>query len=120
MPVRFIQPMQLLPSSTLPEGVQWSYELKLDGYRALALRANGAVHLRSRNNKDFNSKYPAIAEALKGLPDETIIDGEVVALDEQGRPSFSSLQNHSSAKVPIVYYVFDVLVLAGATSPHIH
>ena len=73
MPVAFIEPMQLLPSTTLPDGAEWSYELKLDGYRALALRANGAVYLRSRNNKDFNSKYPAIAEALKGLPDDTII-----------------------------------------------
>ncbi len=110
MPVAFVEPMQLLPSTTLPEGVDWSYELKLDGYRALALRASGAVHLRSRKNKDFNSKYPGIVEALKSLPDETVIDGEVVALDKQGRPSFSAL---GTARGHIVYYVFDVLVLGG-------
>jgi len=105
--------MLLLPMRTLPEGANWAYELKLDGYRALAVKTNGQVHLRSRNNKDFNAKYPAVTKALAPLPDETVIDGEVVALDESGRPSFNTLQNHGSAKVPIIYYVFDVLILSG-------
>jgi len=68
------------------------------------------VHLRSRNNKDFSARYLAVAKALAPLPNETVIDGEVVALDESGRPSFNTLQNHGSAKVPIIYYVFDVLI----------
>jgi ATP-dependent DNA ligase len=68
--------------------------------------------LRSRNDKDFNRKYPTIAKALAALPNETVIDGEVVALDEAGRPSFNALQN-GSAGATIVYYVFDVMVLAG-------
>jgi DNA ligase D-like protein (predicted ligase) len=112
MPLAFIEPMLLLPASTLPEGPNWSYELKLDGYRALAIKTGGAVYLRSRNNKDFNSRYPAIVEALIGLPDGTVIDGEVVALDAQGRPSFNLLQNRGSA-ASIVYYVFDLMVVAG-------
>ena len=52
----------------------------------VAIKANGKLLLRSRNNKDFNSKYPGIAKALAALPDETVIDGEVVALDSTGRP----------------------------------
>ena len=104
--------MLLQPSETLPEGPGWTYELKLDGYRALAIKTGGLVRLRSRNDKDFNGKYPVIAKALGALPDETVVDGEVVALDPDGRPSFSALQNHAAHAV-IVYYVFDVLVFAG-------
>jgi ATP-dependent DNA ligase len=110
---RFIEPMLVQRVSSLPEGPQWSYEVKLDGYRALAIKANGKVLLRSRNNKDFNSKYPGIAKALAALADDTVIDGEVVALDATGRPSFNLLQNVGSSKPSLVYYVFDVLVLAG-------
>ena len=73
----------------------------LDGYRAIAFKCGGKVHLRSRNGKDFNSRYSAIVKALAGLPDETVIDGEVVALDASGRPSFSALQNHASGETPI-------------------
>lgn len=105
--------MLLLLASKLPEGAAWMYELKLDGYRAIAFKSDGRAQLRSRNNKDFNRKYPAVTAALAGLPDETVLDGEVVALDESGRPSFNALQNYASASTPIVYYVFDVLVLAG-------
>src|SRR5205823_116885 len=71
------------------------------------------VLLRSRNNKDFSARYPSIARALGALPDETVIDGEIVALDETGRPSFNALQNLGSSKATLVYYVFDVPVVAG-------
>src|SRR5215831_11332795 len=74
---RFVEPMLLLPASKLPEGTAWTYELKLDGYRAIAFKSNGQVQLRSRNDNDFNRKYPAVAEALAALPDETVVDGEV-------------------------------------------
>jgi len=104
--------MLLLPADTLPAGPIWTYELKLDGYRALGIKTGGMVRLRSRNDKDFNRNYPAITRALAALPDETVIDGEVVALDSDGRPSFNALQN-GSAGATIVYYVFDVLILGG-------
>ena len=65
----------------LPDGEKWRYEIKLDGFRAIAFKTGGRVHLRSRNDKDFNGKYPAIVKALSAMPDETVIDGEVVALD---------------------------------------
>jgi ATP-dependent DNA ligase len=110
---RFIEPMLLLRTDLLPAGDQWLYELKLDGYRAIAFKRDGAVHLRSRNDNDFNSRYPAVANALKKLPDNTVIDGEVVAFDREGRPSFNALQNYGSAPAPVVYYVFDMMVLGG-------
>jgi bifunctional non-homologous end joining protein LigD len=109
----FIEPMLLLRGETLPEGPQWLYEIKLDGYRILAVKSGGKARLLTRNNKDYTAHYPAIAAAMRALPDETVIDGEVVALDGEGRPSFNLLQNYSSAKTPLVYYAFDVLVLAG-------
>jgi DNA ligase D-like protein (predicted ligase) len=88
-------------------------ELKLDGYRALGIKSDGHVQLRSKNNNGFNTKYPFVAKALAGLPDETVVDGEVVAFDESGRPSFNSLQNYRSPNIPIIYYIFDVLILSG-------
>jgi len=109
----FIPPMLLVRTEKLPEGHDWLYELKLDGYRSIAFKTGGKVYLRSRNNKDFNASYRDIVKALANMPNETIIDGEVVALDEAGRPSFSALQNYGASDVPIIYYVFDVMVLEG-------
>lgn len=88
---RFIEPMLLLRTEALPDGSDWEYELKLDGYRAIAIKTDGRVQLRSRNNKDFVGRYPAIARALAPVPNETVLDGEVVAFDESGRPSFNRL-----------------------------
>lgn len=105
--------MLLFRTERLPEGSQWTYELKLDGYRALAIKTAGKLQLRSRNNNDFNAHYPAIVHALAAMPDETVVDGEVVALDRSGRPSFNTLQNYGSAGAPVIYYIFDVLVLEG-------
>jgi bifunctional non-homologous end joining protein LigD len=89
--------MLLLRTGQLPEGPNWLYELKLDGYRALAIKSGGMAHLGSRNNKSFDGGYPAILTALGRLPENSVIDAEVVALDESGSPSFSALQNSSPA-----------------------
>src|SRR5262247_3517788 len=107
--VSFVAPMLLLRTEKLPEGANWLYELKLDGYRCIAFKSGGKVHLRSRNDKDFNGTYRGIVEALAHLPDETVIDGEIVALGESGRPSFNALQTYGSGTTPLVYYVFDVM-----------
>jgi ATP-dependent DNA ligase len=61
----------------------------------------------------FGGRYPRIAAALARLPDETVVDGEVVALGEDGRPSFNALQNYGSSRGEFLFYVFDVLILAG-------
>jgi len=108
----FIEPMLLQRTDKLPEGPDWIYELKLDGYRSLAIKRGGKVELRSRNDNDFNRRYPGVVKALAPMPDESVIDGEIVALDEQGRPSFNTLQN-SSAGAPLHFFIFDLLVLKG-------
>jgi bifunctional non-homologous end joining protein LigD len=109
----FIEPMLLMRTDRLPDDrAQWEYELKLDGYRAVAFKTGGRIHLRSRNDNDFTRRYPSILRGLEKLPDETVIDGEVVALDEEGRPSFNALQNFASS-VLLQYYVFDVMVIGG-------
>jgi bifunctional non-homologous end joining protein LigD len=110
---RFIEPMLLLSTEKLPEGPDWQVELKLDGYRALAVKSGGKVHLRSRNDKDFNARYPGVVKALSTMPDCTVIDGEVVALDAEGRPSFNTLQNYGSSGAPLHFFIFDVLILKG-------
>ena len=113
MKARFIDPMLLLKTEKLPEGADVLYEIKLDGYRSIAFKTGGKVHLRSRNDNDFASRYPSIAKALQAMPDETVIDGEVVALDADGKPSFNLLQNYASSKTPLIFYAFDVMILSG-------
>src|SRR3984957_20721803 len=109
----FIEPILLLRTDKLPEGPEWLRELKLDGYRALAFKTGGKVHLRSRNDNDFNTRYPGLVKALASMPDETVIDGEVVALDADGRPSFNTLQNHGSVGASLYFFIFDLLIVGG-------
>lgn len=111
--VQFIEPMQCKPVSKLPEGEEWHYELKLDGYRCIVVKRSD-VQLVSRNGKSLNSRFPQLVEALSDLPSETaVLDGEVVILDEQGRPSFQLLQNSATATAPVYFYAFDVLQHEG-------
>jgi len=111
---RFIKPMLLLSTDRLPDDrSKWEYQLKLDGYRAIAFKTGNTLHLRSRNDNDFSRRYPAVLRGLAKLPDETVIDGEIVALDEEGRPSFNALQNSIGSETSVVFYVFDLIVLSG-------
>jgi bifunctional non-homologous end joining protein LigD len=110
---RFVEPMLLLKTDRFPDGDAWIHELKIDGYRAIAFKTGGILHLRSRNDNDFSRRYPGVVKGLAKLPDETTIDGEIVAFDVEGRPSFNALQNYGSAPGPVAFYVFDVMILAG-------
>ena len=94
--------------SALPEGSDWSYEVKLDGYRAIGVKSSDETILYSRNHKNFNRRFPQIAEALNDLPADTVIDGEVVALDESGRPDFHRLQHFTVEASRIQYFFFSI------------
>jgi len=116
---KFVEPMRAALVPKLPEGPAWQYEVKLDGYRAIAVKAKGEVQLFSRNNLKLNARFPKVAKALEGLPDGTVLDGEIVAIDENGRPVFNALQNFQRTRQPIFYYVFDVLELNGESLVHL-
>src|ERR1700722_2300116 len=111
--VEFIESMECLPVTQLPEGPAWTYEIKLDGYRLEAVKNARKVILYSRRANVLNEKYSYIAEALTKLPDATILDGEIVAMDGEGRSDFNLLQNFRSAESKIHYFVFDVLMHEG-------
>src|SRR5208337_4884 len=107
--------MMALPVRDLPTG-NWIYEMKFDGYRALAIKADKEVRLISRNRKSFNDDYPVLIDSLKSLKTKSFtIDGEIPALDEKGRSSFQLLQGYGKGKhTPLVYYAFDLLSLDSA------
>src|ERR1700757_3497784 len=84
----FIEPMECAPVTKLLDVPGWYYEIKLDGYRAIAVKS-GRVNLFSRRHKSFNHQYPYLVAALADLPEGTVVDGEVVALDGSGRPNFN-------------------------------
>jgi DNA ligase D-like protein (predicted ligase) len=110
---RFVEPMLCRSVDRLPEGPEWEYEIKFDGYRALAIKTGRHILLMSRNERDFAPLFPTIVRALEKLPQETILDGEIVALNAQGQPSFNLLQNYQTAWQLIVFYAFDLLMLSG-------
>src|SRR5687768_15616314 len=99
----------------------WIFELKLDGYRLIASKSKGEALLLTRNGNDYTGVFPEIARAIKALPiDELIIDGEVVCLDANGKPSFARLQRRgrlqsdidirrAAVELPATFYAFDLL-----------
>jgi DNA ligase D-like protein (predicted ligase) len=106
--------MLALPASTLPQGDEWTYEVKWDGYRAQALKSGSTVSLASRNLKNITRQYPDVARAVRSVRAKAAhLDGEIVALDADGRPSFQALHHWSLDGLSIVYYAFDLLHLDG-------
>ncbi len=113
---RFIQPMKAKLVDEPPKHGDWIYELKFDGFRAIGVKSDKKVSLISRNEKTLDARFPEIVNAMKNLPvRECVIDGEIVALDEEGRSSFQLLQalEMEGRKSPLRFYVFDLLQLDG-------
>ena len=109
-----IKPMLATLVSEPFEGPGWTYEVKWDGYRALAYINKGKVELSSRNTKPFTEKYYPIAYALEKWDKSALLDGEILVLNKDGKANFSALQNwRSEADGDLVYYAFDLLWYEG-------
>jgi bifunctional non-homologous end joining protein LigD len=106
--------MMAVPASTLPTGEEWTYEVKWDGYRAQAVKNGAIVSLASRNLKNLTRQFPSVAKAVSRLSAQSVLlDGEIVALDASGRPSFQALHHANLEGLSIMYYAFDLLYLNG-------
>jgi bifunctional non-homologous end joining protein LigD len=111
----FIEPMLAQPTAELPaDAERWIYEVKWDGYRLEAMKHGDDVRLWSRRGRDVTADYPGVADAVRRIHATTaLLDGEIVVLDERGRPSFHGLQAWREAGTVPVYYAFDLLNLEG-------
>lgn len=120
--------VQSLPSVPMPGGVKpmlatlvdapfdsadWLFEIKWDGYRAVAYKEGDEVELISRNNKPFTERYEPVAEALKELDISVVFDGEIVAVDEKGLGNFQMLQNWQNTPSQLRFFIFDIIWLEG-------
>ena len=106
--------MMAVSAAVLPAGAEWSYEVKWDGYRAQAVKQGTSVSLASRNLKNITRQFPEVTRAAARVrATSAVLDGEIVALDADGRPSFQALHHASTEGLSIVYYAFDLLHLDG-------
>ncbi|RPI57401.1 MAG: hypothetical protein EHM55_01900 [Acidobacteria bacterium] len=113
--MRFVTPMAALLVERLPSGDAWLYEAKFDGYRALVMKDGAKVRILSRKGHDLTADYPSVRDAVAALNAKSaLLDGEIVAFDESGRPSFQQLQHRSARVTAIRYFAFDLLHLNGA------
>ncbi len=111
---QFIQPMKAQLSDHAFDDDNWLFEVKWDGFRAVAEIHDGEVKLYSRNGLPFDLMYPAVVNDLKKFGFDIVLDGEIVVLDSEGRSSFQKLQQYRDhPRLPLVYYVFDVLSYDG-------
>jgi len=111
--IQFTEAMCALAVQNIPEGKEWLYEVKFDGYRCLAGRDKSGVRLWSRWGNLFSAQFPRIAHACERLPVDTLLDGAIVAIDQAGRISFNLLQHHRSHAEALLFYAFDVVVCQG-------
>ncbi|MCS4163644.1 DNA ligase D [Sphingobacterium sp. BIGb0116] len=109
-----VQPMLATLIDKPFDDQNWVYEVKWDGYRALAFMKNGKIELKSRNDKSFKEKFYPVYDTLKSIAINAILDGEIVVLEKNGTANFAALQNwRSEADGDLVYYVFDILWYDG-------
>jgi bifunctional non-homologous end joining protein LigD len=92
---------------------KWTFEIKFDGYRRIALKRGREVTFFSRNQRVLNKRFQNVAQALASLDGDFVLDGELVPIDSQGRPSFQLLQNNLSRALPVYFYAFDLLNRKG-------
>lgn len=110
----FITPMLATAVDKPFSSNEWLFELKLDGYRAIAELRNGKLLFYSRNGLSLIKRYPPIVVALRKLKMDMVLDGEIVLLNEKGKPDFQKLQNYSrNNSYSLAYYVFDILSFEG-------
>lgn len=109
----FVEPMKAKPGTAPPQGDDWLYELKFDGYRFLGGKAGSEVRLWSRTENDFTLRFASVAKALATLKARSaLVDGELVVADEQSRPSFQLIQNADESTY-VRAFLFDLLELDG-------
>ena len=120
-----VHPMLATPVDKPFDGPEWLFEIKWDGYRAVSFLQDGKVRLVSRNQNDLTGEFPELRELAKSIKAKNaVLDGEIVVLDDQGRPSFSMMQQRTGIRkggkrtgarrdLPVQYYVFDVIYLDG-------
>ncbi len=110
----YIKPMLAKLHDAPFDDPNWIYEIKWDGYRAVAEISKKEARLYSRNGLSFKADYPAVYEELSKIKKDVVLDGEIVALDSEGKPSFQLIQQYEQGgEVPICYYVFDCLAVGG-------
>lgn len=111
---QFIAPMLATLAEQPFDNPEWIFEMKWDGYRAIAEWQKKKLKLYSRNGLSFVQKYPPVAEAITQLKHDCVLDGEIVVLNNKGRPRFQMLQEYDQdPRHPLHYYVFDLLFLDG-------
>ncbi len=110
----FIKPMLAKETDKPFNNKEWLYEIKWDGYRAVAEINKGDIKLYSRNGNSFNLNYPIVVNELKKIKQQVVLDGEIVILDENGKSDFQKLQDYeNNSNYPIGYYIFDLLAING-------
>lgn len=116
----YIKPMLASIADGPFDSKDWIYEIKWDGYRAIAEWEKGKLKFYSRNGIDFTSRYPSITQALKKLSHDAVIDGEIVLVNDKDLPDFQKLQHYeSNLNYPLIFYVFDLLKLDGKSTEHL-